>query len=184
MSFVAESSSGLVGPSIACAVPRRSLQCGLGPLLQCAPPPWHRSSPRLNTARALYHNARCRLGARALHYNDSGPHYNARRRHRKHKDQQKSTKRNVNIVVPVLLQTGRSAGIPRSTIPDKCLDGFFFFHEYGRRVGMVPRSSLKEGKYNQMVRKGQRQPNNKPNKTNHSPQAETPPPSSISSVLG
>ena len=27
----------------------------------------------------------------------------------------------------------------------------FFFHEYGRRVGMVPRSSLKEGKYNQMV---------------------------------
>ena len=29
----------------------------------------------------------------------------------------------------------------------------FFFHEYGRRVGMVPRSSLKEGKYNQMVEK-------------------------------
>ena len=28
-----------------------------------------------------------------------------------------------------------------------------FFHEYGRRVGMVPRSSLKEGKYNQMVEK-------------------------------
>ena len=27
----------------------------------------------------------------------------------------------------------------------------FFFHEYGRRVGMVPRSSLKEGKYNQVV---------------------------------
>ena len=26
-----------------------------------------------------------------------------------------------------------------------------FFHEYGRRVGMVPRSSLKEGKYSQMV---------------------------------
>ena len=25
----------------------------------------------------------------------------------------------------------------------------FFFHEYGRRVGMVPRSSLKEGKYSQ-----------------------------------
>ena len=32
----------------------------------------------------------------------------------------------------------------------------FFFHECGRRVGMVPRSSLKEGKYNQMVQKGQR----------------------------
>ena len=27
------------------------------------------------------------------------------------------------------------------------------FHEYGRRAGMVPRSSLKEGKYNQMVEK-------------------------------
>ena len=31
--------------------------------------------------------------------------------------------------------------------------GSIFFHEYGRRVGMVPRSSLKEGKYNQMVEK-------------------------------
>ena len=32
----------------------------------------------------------------------------------------------------------------------------FFFHEYGRRVGMVPRSSLKEGKNSQiqMVEKG------------------------------
>ena len=29
----------------------------------------------------------------------------------------------------------------------------FFFHEYGRRVGMVPRSSLKERKYSQMVEK-------------------------------
>ena len=28
-----------------------------------------------------------------------------------------------------------------------------FFHEYRRRVGMVPRSSLKEGKYSQMVEK-------------------------------
>ena len=28
-----------------------------------------------------------------------------------------------------------------------------FFHEYGRRVGMVPRSSLKEGKNSQMVEK-------------------------------
>ena len=45
------------------------------------------------------------------------------------------------------------------------LIGLFSFHEYGRRVGMVPRSSLKEGKCNQMVEKGQRQPNNKPNKT-------------------
>ena len=32
-------------------------------------------------------------------------------------------------------------------------DWKFFFHEYGRRVGMVPRSSLEEGKYSQMVEK-------------------------------
>ena len=32
----------------------------------------------------------------------------------------------------------------------------FFFHEYGRCVGMVPRSSLKEGKNSQMVEKGTR----------------------------
>ena len=42
----------------------------------------------------------------------------------------------------------------------------FFFHEYGRRVGMVPRSSLKEGKYSQMVEKRtkttQQQNNRKP----------------------
>ena len=34
-------------------------------------------------------------------------------------------------------------------IAQRCL----FFHEYGRRVGMVPKSSLKEGKYSQMVEK-------------------------------
>ena len=34
----------------------------------------------------------------------------------------------------------------------------FFFHEYGRRVGMVPRSSLKEGKNRQMVEKGTKAP--------------------------
>ena len=39
-----------------------------------------------------------------------------------------------------------------------------FFHEYGRRVGMVPRSSLKEGKNNQMVEKGTKTP--KPAKPN------------------
>ena len=33
-----------------------------------------------------------------------------------------------------------------------CVEAFFF-HEYGRHVGMMPRSSLKEGKYNQMVEK-------------------------------
>ena len=33
------------------------------------------------------------------------------------------------------------------------VDFDFFFHEYGRRVGMVPRPSLKERKNNQMVEK-------------------------------
>ena len=37
-----------------------------------------------------------------------------------------------------------------------------FFHEYGRRVGMVPRSSLKEGKNRQMVEKGTETPKNNP----------------------
>ena len=58
-----------------------------------------------------------------------------------------------------------------------------FFHEYGRRVGMVPRSSLKEGKNRQMVEKGTKTP--KPTQTKHpSPQAETPPSCSLSSTLG
>ena len=35
----------------------------------------------------------------------------------------------------------------------------FFFHEYGRRVGMVPRSSLKGGKSSLMVEKSTRTPN-------------------------
>ena len=42
-----------------------------------------------------------------------------------------------------------------------------FFHEYGRRVGMVPRSSLKEGKNNQMVEKRARTP--KPNQKTNTP---------------
>ena len=41
-------------------------------------------------------------------------------------------------------------------------EGSFFFHEYGRRVGMVPRSSLKEGKKRQMVEKGTKTPKNQP----------------------
>ena len=63
------------------------------------------------------------------------------------------------------------------------LDNPIFFHEYGRRVGMVPRSSLKEGKNRQMVEKGTKTP--KPTQTKHpSPQAETPPSCSLSSTLG
>ena len=44
-------------------------------------------------------------------------------------------------------------------------DWRIFFHEYGRRVGMVPRSSLKEGKNRQMVEKGTKapKPTQKPN---------------------
>ena len=47
----------------------------------------------------------------------------------------------------------------------------FFFHEYGRRVGMVPRSSLKEGKSSQMVEKRTKTP--KPTQ-NQTPQARRP----------
>ena len=62
-----------------------------------------------------------------------------------------------------------------------------FSHEYGRRVGMVPRSSLKGGKVSRMVEKKTRTTNNK--KTNRTqnqkgPQAASPPSCSLSSVLG
>ena len=55
------------------------------------------------------------------------------------------------------------------------LEGQFFFHEYGRRVGMVPRSSLKDGKNNQMVEKRtkttqqQTKPTKQPQTTAHRP---------------
>ena len=48
----------------------------------------------------------------------------------------------------------------------------FFFHEYGRRVGMVPRSSLKEGKYSQMVEK--RTKTTQQQKNNRQPQPKRP----------
>ena len=74
----------------------------------------------------------------------------------------------------------------------------FFFHEYGRSVGMVPRSSLKEGKNSQMHQHGTwnqqvgvnlRGEKNKDTQTNqnkqtNSPQAESPPSCSLSSVPG
>ena len=47
-----------------------------------------------------------------------------------------------------IVPEGAFAGVPR----------LFFFHEYGRRVGMVPRSSLKEGKSSQMVEKRTKTP--------------------------
>ena len=49
----------------------------------------------------------------------------------------------------------------------------FFFHEYGRRVGMVPRSSLKEGKKRQMVEKGTKTPKTNPKTKHQSPQADS-----------
>ena len=63
----------------------------------------------------------------------------------------------------------------------------FFFHEHGRRVGMVPRSSLKGGKNSLMVEKRTEKPNTKPNKQNtttQGPQAASPPSCSFSSVQG
>ena len=112
----------------------RLLQCAVPPRYHFMRP-WalyYNARYHLGTARALYYNARYRLGtARALHYNARyrlgtarALYYNARYRHpvcvlqsfnwigmseelpRKH--QQKATKRNLNIVVPALLQTGRS----------------------------------------------------------------------------
>ena len=60
--------------------------------------------------------------------------------------------------------------VPSSLSPFCCLP--FFFHEYGRRVGMVPRSSLKEGKNSQMVEKRTKTP--KPNQHQQTPQARRP----------
>ena len=86
------------------------------------------------------------------------------------------------------------ASAPMSLMPDSTLTCLrrgtpakapsVFFHEYGRRVGMVPRSSLKEGKNSLMVEKGTRTTKTTQNQTNHSPQTESPPSCSLSSVLG
>ena len=62
-------------------------------------------------------------------------------------------------VFHMLLRHGRGFGL--------------FFHEYGRRVGMVPRSSLKEGKKRQMVEKGTKTPKNQPKTKHPSPQADS-----------
>ena len=62
----------------------------------------------------------------------------------------------------------------------------FFFPEYGRRVGMVPRSSLKQRKNNQMVEKRTKatQQQTKQPKTEPTGRVSTSPPScSLSSVL-
>ena len=80
----------------------------------------------------------------------------------------------------------RSVPVVRTRILSDPLFGFFF-HEYGRRVGMVPRSSLKGGKNSQMVEKGTEKPNTTPNKQNtttQGPEAESPPSCSLFSVQG
>ena len=51
--------------------------------------------------------------------------------------------------------------IQKITLPCKSTSIWNFFHEYGRRVGMVPRSSLKGGKVSRMVEKKTRTTNNK-----------------------
>ena len=50
----------------------------------------------------------------------------------------------------------------------------FFFHEYGRRAGMVPRSSLKGGKNSLMVEKRTRKPNTTQNQQTPQPRAHRP----------
>ena len=56
---------------------------------------------------------------------------------------------------------------PTSSLPQPTS---FFFHEYGRRVGMVPRSSLKEGKYSQMVEKRTKTTTQQTTKNQNKPQ--------------
>ena len=89
------------GPPVQCAVPPRYRS---GPLLQCAVPPRY----RFGTARALYYTARYRHPVWALQsFNWIGV-----------RNFQENTKtngkpRNLNIVVPALLQTGRFTLAPR-----------------------------------------------------------------------
>ena len=135
------------GPLLQCAVPPRYTARALhytmrgtasvplaGPLLQCAVPPRY----RFGTARALYYNARYRhpvwvlqsfnwIGVRNFQENTktNGKPRNAtldrsEELPRKHKDQRKATKRNLNIVVPALLQTGRSTLAPRHSKCTSC----------------------------------------------------------------
>ena len=56
----------------------------------------------------------------------------------------------------------------------------FFFHEYGRRVGMVPRSSLKGGKVSRMVEKKTRTTTTTQQKTNPN---QTPKPAGRNSTI-
>ena len=68
-------------------------------------------------------------------------------------------------------------------LPAQILPDLVFSHEYGRRVGMVPRSSLKEGKKRQMVEKGTKTPKTNP-KPNTQARRPTPPSCSLPYTLG
>ena len=87
-----------LGPSITM---RGTASVPSGPLLQCAVPPRYRF-PLLQCAVPTP-----RLGFTKFYLDRS------EELPRKHKDQRKATKRNLNIVVPALLQTGRSTLAPR-----------------------------------------------------------------------
>ena len=76
------------------------------------------------------------------------------------------------------LQAGRLALVSRARPPVNPSDTFFF-HEYGRRVGMVPRSSLKGGKNSQMVEKRTR----KPNTTQNQPTPQPGPTGRVSTIM-
>ena len=114
------------------------LQHGSGPLLQCTVLLWYRSGPllqravppqyRFGTARALYYNARRRLGTASVplgpsitmrgadtpvcvlqSFNSVGV-MNFQENTKTNRNPQNAT---LNIVVPALLQTGRSTLAPR-----------------------------------------------------------------------
>ena len=70
-----------------------------------------------------------------------------------------------------------------TTIRQQAVLSSCFFHEYGRRVGMVPRSSLKERKNSQMVEKRTKTTQQQTKQAKQSPPAESPPSCSLSSVL-
>ena len=90
-----------------------------------------------------------------------------------------------SAVIPVeLRQPGASSLVlPCSVDPRGDGSSLIFFHEYGGRVGMVPRSSLKKKENNQMVEKRTKTTQQQTKQTKQSPPAESPPSCSLSSVL-
>ena len=85
-------------------------------------------------------------------------------RGKEHKQPQNQAKPTKQKPEPKTKMPSRARGPPH----------LIFFHEYGRRVGMVPRSSLKGGKNSLMVEKRTRKPNNTQNKQPPQPRAHRP----------